>query len=107
MMHDGVLVAIRNSSQLLVPLPQGAKTFADARAFQRNSVLLAKCFGGRHTLAVQAEGFSEFGFVQHRHFLLTPPAPEDLHDDSILAGRQILLKGPEKERDRKKVYGTA
>jgi hypothetical protein len=79
MMHDSVLVATGNTCQLLVPLPNWSKAFADACTRKRNIPLLPELLRAFHTFAIQAKGFGVFLFVKHWHFLPAAPAPEHLH----------------------------
>jgi hypothetical protein len=78
-MHDGILVAVRNACQMLIPFPDRSKSFVYACASQRDIPFLPELLCAPHALAINAESLAVFLFIEHRHFSAAPPAPERLH----------------------------
>src|ERR1017187_4495347 len=94
MMHDGVLMAIGNTCQLLVPFANRTKTFVDACSRQSNVPLLPELLCALHAFEMQAKSFGVFLLVKHWHFLPAAPAPEHLHLRSILPEQKRLQEQP-------------
>ena len=79
MMHDSVLVAVRNACQSLVPLSNRSKPFVNTCARRGSVPCLPELLCARHAFAVHAKGLGVLFLVKHWHFLSSPPTPEEFH----------------------------